>query len=99
MERRTFLQVKSDTLRQVCKILHDNYHVNPNAIARATGLSPRYYADFLSGRRPKLLDKNLALIENYIFDLYDMILVEELEMNQITIPTKEEFEKEKVKAK
>lgn len=93
----TFLQDKSEALRQVCRILHYKYHVNVYSVARAMGLDPRYYAAFVEGRRSKLFRKNLTLIENYIFDLYESILTEELELNNIHIPLEEEYEKVQTK--
>lgn len=91
-EDKTYLEAKSSILRQLCNILHNKYHVKVSAIPNNIGnLSSTYYRDFIDGRREMITEQNLAKIERFIFDLYEPILIEEMEFNGIEIPKKEDY--------
>lgn len=82
----TFLEDKSEALRTLCLILHNKYNVSISSTAEGIGLRVTYYSDFLTSRRKNLKRKNLHLIETFIFDLYEPLLVVEMKLNRIKIP-------------
>lgn len=91
-EDKQYLEDKSKVIRQLCKILHNKYHIKMNAVPdNVIGLSNSYYRDFIDERRKVLTERNLAKIEGYIFDLYEPILNDEMDINEIRIPEKKDY--------
>lgn len=80
---------RNEDIRFLCNILHNKYYVDISKLARALKLQRQYYYDFVRGNRD-LLYPNLLKIEAFIFDLYDAILYQEMDLNNIHLAPLEE---------
>lgn len=80
---------RNKDIRFLCNILHKKYFVDISRLARALHMQRQYYYDFVRGDRD-LLYPNLYKIESFIFDLYETILEQEMDMNGIVLPSIDE---------
>ena len=74
---------RNEYVRKLLTILFDKYFVSRPKLARAIGYYNTHIADFVRGDRNNLSDTTLDNIESYIFDLYEPLLKDELEINKI----------------
>lgn len=84
---------RNKDIRFLCNILHNKYFVDISRLARALHMQRQYYYDFVRGDRD-LLYPNLYKIESFIFDLYETILEQEMEMNGLVLESTDERETE-----
>lgn len=73
---------RNEYIRKMLTILTDKYFIERPKLARAMGYQNSYIADFLRGDRT-YSTRTLDNIESFIFDLYEPILQDELELNKL----------------
>lgn len=71
-------------VRNMLNILIDKYLIDRPRLARLIGMSPTHLSDFVRGSRT-LSNPTLDKIETVINDLYEPLVLDEMEYNQIFI--------------
>lgn len=89
-------EYRNEYVRKVLGILFDKYFIARPKLSRAIGYRNTHIADFMRGAK-NLSDKTLDDIESYIFDLYEPLLKDELELLQPFIKEMEEANAKAVK--
>lgn len=75
------LKLRNEYMRFLLKLLNKKYFVSLAPIARSLGMTPNYIRD-LANSRINFNDERLSLLEGFLEDLYEGILITDIPQDE-----------------